>query len=48
MLSTEEVKANLNKAKKALFKYYKDKTIIIISHRNNNKNLFDRSLNRLL
>lgn len=24
MLSTEEVKANLNKAKKALFKYYKD------------------------
>ena len=25
MLSTEEVKANLNKAKRALFKYYKDK-----------------------
>ena len=25
-----------------IFKYYKDKTIIIISHRNNNKNLFDR------
>ena len=27
-----------------IFKYYKDKTIIIISHRNNNKNLFDRCL----
>ena len=27
-----------------MFKYFKDKTIIIISHRNNNKNLFDRCL----
>ena len=27
-----------------IFKYYKDKTIIIISHRNNNKTLFDRCL----
>ena len=27
-----------------MFKYLKDKTIIVISHRNNNKKLFDRVL----
>ena len=29
---------------KNIFDYYKDKTIIVISHRNNNKSLFDRCL----
>lgn len=29
---------------KNIFEYYKDKTIIVISHRNNNKSLFDRCL----
>jgi ABC-type transport system involved in cytochrome bd biosynthesis fused ATPase/permease subunit len=29
---------------KNIFDYYKDKTIIVISHRNNNRSLFDRCL----
>ena len=36
---------DINKEKKILeniFKLYRDKTIIVISHRNNNKKLFDR------
>ena len=38
---------DINKEKKILesiFKLYKDKTIIIISHRNNNKKLYDRCI----
>ena len=27
-----------------MFKFLKDKTVIVISHRNNNKKLFDRIL----
>ena len=38
---------DINREKQILeemFKYLKDKTIIVISHRNNNKKLFDRVL----